>query len=104
MVSQAWRFYFFSLPLPRSLRASNREILYLKPELEAMLPLWKNITQPTIVIQGQKDVLVNPKNAEFAKKMLVNSSKVSIVYLKDQNHFIPWSAPESIREAIIKNL
>ena len=94
-------FVLFRYMLPRSFRASNREILYLKPELEKMLPLWKNITQPCVVIQGKKDVLVDPKNADFAKKMLINSSKNEFILIDDMNHFVPWSHPNLIKEAIL---
>ncbi|HYC86757.1 MAG TPA: alpha/beta fold hydrolase, partial [Chryseosolibacter sp.] len=37
---------FLSWVLPRSFRASNEEIYKLKPELQEMMPLWKNITCP----------------------------------------------------------
>lgn len=94
---------FLSWILPRSFRASNEEIYHLKPELEDMLPLWKNITCPVIVIQGKKDVLVSPENADFAKKMLINAS-VEFVLVDDMNHFVPWSNPELIHDAIIKML
>ena len=88
--------------IPASFRASNHEILYLKPELEKMLPLWKNIRQPVIVIQGGKDMLVNPKNADFAEKMLVNAKSLKIVRVDTMNHFVPWSHPQLIKEAILK--
>lgn len=94
----------FRYMIPRSFRASNVEILYLKEDLEAMLPYWKNIRQPTIVIQGKKDVLVHPANAKFAQKMLVNSPSVQIWLKDDMNHFVPWSNPELIKEAILKSL
>ncbi|MEA5425874.1 alpha/beta fold hydrolase [Arcicella lustrica] len=90
--------------IPASFRASNDEILFLKPELEKMLPLWKNIRQPVIVIQGGKDMLVNPKNADFAKKMLVNSAKVEIVRVDTMNHFVPWSHPFLIKKVISDEL
>ena len=66
-----------------------------------MLPLWKKITQKTIIIQGDKDVLVPFKNAEFTKNMLINAD-VQVVMKKDMNHFVPWSNPELIKEAILK--
>jgi pimeloyl-ACP methyl ester carboxylesterase len=95
---------FIRYIIPRSFRASNVEILYLKEDLEAMLPFWKNIRQPTIVIQGKKDVLVHPDNAKFAQKMLINAQSIQI-WLKDgMNHFVPWSNPELIKEAILKSL
>jgi pimeloyl-ACP methyl ester carboxylesterase len=87
--------------LPRSFRASNTEIYHLKPELQEMIPLWPNIKAHTIVIQGKKDVLVNPGNADFAKKMIVNAT-VELVLVDDMNHFVPWSNPELIRNAILK--
>jgi pimeloyl-ACP methyl ester carboxylesterase len=87
--------------LPRSFRASNIEIYHLKPELQEMIPLWPNIKAHTIVIQGKKDVLVDPDNADFAKKMMINA-KVELVLVNDMNHFVPWSNPELIREAILK--
>ena len=94
---------FLSWLLPRSFRASNEEIYQLKPELEQMLPLWKEIKCPVIVIQGKKDSLVPAENADFARKMLVNAP-VEFVLVEDMNHFVPWSNPELIREAIIKML
>ena len=90
--------------VPASFRASNREILYLKPELEKMLPLWKNVRQPVIVIQGGKDMFVSPKNADFAEKMLVNVKNLRIVRVDTMNHFVPWSHPQLIKKAILESL
>ncbi len=86
--------------IPKSFRASNLELLYLKPELIKMLPYWKDIRQPVIVIQGSKDVLVRPENAAFAKKMLINSRKLDFIIVDDMNHFVPWSHPYLIKNAI----
>ena len=90
--------------IPASFRASNHEILYLKPELEKMLPLWKNIRQPVIVIQGGKDMFVSPKNADFAQKMLVNAKSLRLIKVDTMNHFVPWSHPQLIKKAIIESL
>ncbi|MBA4851805.1 alpha/beta fold hydrolase [Emticicia sp. BO119] len=90
--------------IPKSFRASNYEILCLKEELEEMLPLWQNIKQPCIVIQGNKDVLVHPQNAAFAKRMLVNAESVEMWLKDDMNHFVPWSNPELINQAILKSI
>jgi len=88
--------------LPGAFRASNEELYKLKPELQEMLPLWSRITVPVIVIQGKKDVLVPAANADFAKKMLVNSASVEFVFKEDMNHFVPWSNPELIHDAILR--
>lgn len=85
--------------VPRAIRVSNEEILALKPELKAMLPLWKNIKTSVVFIQGGKDNLVHPDNAFFARKMLENAS-LKMVFKPELNHFIPWTQPELIKQAI----
>jgi pimeloyl-ACP methyl ester carboxylesterase len=94
---------FLSWILPRSFRASNDEIYQLKPELENMMPLWKDIHCPVIVIQGKKDSLVPEGNAYFAKKMLTGTS-VELMLFDDMNHFIPWNNPQIIKQAILQLL
>jgi pimeloyl-ACP methyl ester carboxylesterase len=92
---------FLSWILPRSFRASNEEIYQLKPELEEMLPHWKEITCPVIVIHGTKDELVPFENVDFARKMLVNAP-VEYMIREGMNHFVPWSDPDLIRSAVLK--
>lgn len=94
-------FFPIKILIPKAFIASNIELLHLKPELEKMLPYWKNIQQPVTIIQGNKDVLVDPKNADFCKKMLINSQKVEVVMEPEMNHFIPWSHPILIKNAIL---
>ena len=94
---------FLSWILPQSFRASNEEIYQLKPELERMIPLWKEVRCPTIIIQGTEDELVPAENAAFAKSMLVNAS-VEVVMVEGMNHFVPWSHPHLIRDAILRVL
>ncbi len=94
---------FLSWLIPRALRASNDEIYKLKPELQEMLPLWSTIQCPTIFIQGQKDELVDPGNAVFAKRKMTGTN-VEIVSVEDMNHFVPWSHPYLIRNAILELL
>lgn len=94
----------FTWIMPRSFRASNYEIYMLKPELQEMIPLWGSITCPTVIIQGNKDELVSPKNVDFAKKMLVNASSLEFIIKDDMNHFVPWQHPELIKEGILRLL
>lgn len=87
------------LVTPTDFWVSNEEIVPLKDELTLMMPLWEKIRSRTIVIQGKKDMLVPWQNAEFAQRMLPDSL-VEVRYLPDENHFIPWSKPEAILDAI----
>ena len=65
-----------------------------------MLPLWKQITMPVTVLQGEKDCLVPKENANFANKMLLNSKKVIINMIPNANHFIIGSKYNEIVDAI----
>jgi pimeloyl-ACP methyl ester carboxylesterase len=100
----ALEFPLISFFMPKEFDISNREILAFKKGLVKMMPLWKNIRVPATVIQGDKDDLVDPDNANFAKKMLINADKVRVVMLHKVNHFIPWSHPQVVREAILWHL
>jgi len=99
----AGNFFLVRPFLPKPLNASNREILKLKPELENMVPLWKNIHIPVTVLQGQKDDSVPPENADFLRKMLTGTMP-EIVMIPEMNHFIPWRRPDLIHDAILKYL
>lgn len=94
---------FLKWILPRSFRASNDEIYKLKPELQAMLPLWGKITVPVVVIQGSKDQLVPAANVAFAEKMLTHA-RVEVILKEGMDHFVPWSNPDLIRESILNLL
>lgn len=94
---------FLKWILPRSFRASNDEIYKLKPELEQLVPEWSEIKVPAIVIQGTKDSFVPAANADFVNRMLIHSS-VQIQLIEGADHFIPWSHPELIINAILELL
>ena len=85
--------------VPKDLKLANREILPLKKQLKEMLPLWKNITVPTVIIQGGKDKLVNPKNADFIKAELVNA-KVDLVIEPEGDHFLHWRQPKLVVDVL----
>ncbi len=85
---------------PQDIWVSNAEIVPLKQELEEMMPLWEKVKSKSIVIQGTSDMLVPKANAEFARKML-DDSLLEVRYLEDVNHFIPWTHPETIIQALL---
>jgi pimeloyl-ACP methyl ester carboxylesterase len=103
--STRWReianWKLFQWLIPTALRVCNQEIIPLKEELEQSMEGWKNIKVPATVIQGEKDKLVPKGNADFAKKMLVNSSSVDMKIIKNGNHFILWSETELVKNAIL---
>jgi pimeloyl-ACP methyl ester carboxylesterase len=68
-----------------------------------MLPRWSEIEVPVTVVQGEKDSLVSPLNADFAERVLVNAPVV-VDRIPDANHFTPWTHRERIRKAILDQL
>ena len=90
--------------LPKALRVCNQEILPLEGELRKMMPLWEKIKMPVTIIQGELDNLVPKGNADFAKKMLVNSEKVKIEIIEGGNHFILWSLRDKVVQEILELL
>jgi len=68
-----------------------------------MLPLWKDVEVPVIVIQGTEDNLVPKENADFAKRMM-DPQYLEVWLVDGMNHFVPWNRPDLINKAIIRHL
>lgn len=89
--------------VPHELDMANVEMIPLKGELEAMRPRWSEIRVPVTVIQGGKDNLVPPANADFLGRVLLNAP-VTMVRPPEANHFLVWERPELIRGALLRML
>lgn len=94
----------FSWMLPTNLVVANREIRALKGELTMMLPLWSGVRQRVSVIQGEKDNLVPPANADFAAHVLTNAESLNITRIPNRNHFIPWTEFKVVKAEILHHL
>lgn len=85
--------------LDPGLRKANREIMPLHKELHNMLPAWQNIRIPVTLIQGMKDELVFPENADFAERVMVNAD-LKVIRLAQAGHFVPWENRTTVRAEI----
>ncbi|MCB9245363.1 MAG: alpha/beta hydrolase [Flavobacteriales bacterium] len=90
--------------VPKAMSVSNDEILTLRHHLQNIESDWKRIEVPLTVLQGTKDRLVSPANADFVEKMAVNSAKLRIYRIENVDHFIPFLQEELIRDAVIEML
>jgi pimeloyl-ACP methyl ester carboxylesterase len=90
--------------LPDMLVVTNREIRALKDELADMLPLWPKVTQRVTVMQGGKDDLVPPENADFAQKMLTRAGSLNIIRIPEMNHFLPWTRYAQVKAVILQHV
>ena len=83
--------------LPLELKNSNLEMMALENDLSLNEGRLHEINIPTSYIQGKKDVLVPYQTQAYYLKFHKNADHK---LLEDLNHFIPWSNPELIVQAI----
>jgi pimeloyl-ACP methyl ester carboxylesterase len=86
--------------LGASLKGANAEILPLVPQLEEMRSRWADLRGPVLIVQGDKDRLVNPDNAFWMEQALVNAD-VTHLHRAGLGHFILWEEAEFIRDALL---
>ena len=84
--------------LPTELALANQEVMVLPGELQEMLPLYPTLDLPITLIQGEKDKLVHPDNADFAEKMVPD--RLRVVRLEEAGHFVLWEQPELIKDEL----
>lgn len=87
--------------LPRALRNANRELMALKPELEALEPRLAAIRCPVEIVHGRKDGLVPYANVPFMQARFT-SAPLKVVTLPEADHFIVWNQVAIVRAAIVR--
>ena len=92
-------YYVFQWAVPTPMLLANKEVMHLQGDLQDMLPLWKSVHVPVVVIQGQQDELVMPANADFAEKMV--QSPLKTVRVPDAGHFVLWENPDIIKRELL---
>ena len=84
---------------PDEMLWSNREILVLQQELQRLKPEWSRLRRPLVIVQGERDELVDPRTADYAEQVIPSAYR-RIVRIADQGHFILWKQPETVIAAI----
>lgn len=87
--------------IPGALRPSNAELLMFKKDVFDLLKDFPKVTSNVIIMQGDKDVLVPPENSVFAQKKLINAKTIEMIWFKGENHFIPWTKYNDIRNKLL---
>lgn len=89
--------------VPTTLDVANAEKLAHREQLELMKPLWDRIRVPVTILHGDKDGLINFKNASFACEYLTNAPYVKLVAKSGAGHDLTWSAPELIKTSLVNS-
>ena len=101
-ISYPMRWWLTGWLFPANLRVATDEKFAHKEELTQMLPLWERIKIPVIYVQGMDDEVVNPSNAEFAKRMLKNAASLDVVMIPNQKHFLSVPQRELLVDVLIR--
>jgi pimeloyl-ACP methyl ester carboxylesterase len=88
-----------------SMKYSNREIMGLRKQLKLMdaeIRLAK-LDADVLIIQGNKDKLVSPKNPGYvASQWKSTFNTIEVMQLTDEGHFLPWRQAPLIVKSIYK--
>lgn len=82
--------------LPEMLDRSNREIMALRDNLNAMQAGWQQLSLPIVVIQGMSDELVYPANIEYVEAHPNANSRIKAVRLENAGHLLHLEQQELV--------
>lgn len=84
---------------PQEMLWSNVEILALQGELQRLAGEWPRLQRPLVIVQGERDNLVDPRTADFAEQHMPAAQR-RIVRVPEQGHFVLWKQPQTVIAAI----
>ena len=90
--------------LPGSIHVANREKLSHKMQLDSMANLWGRIRAAAIVLHGDADGLIYPRNAFYAKERLTNAAYLEMQMLPGNKHDLLWSQRSLLETSLEKLL
>jgi pimeloyl-ACP methyl ester carboxylesterase len=105
---QLEKFWWFSKPVQskigkllfrKPIDVSSDEKFAHQKELEKMTPLWKEIIQPTIILQGGKDFIIYPQNGKYTDSVLVNAPH-QYIFLPNNGHLISNEQPTLVKNCL----
>lgn len=86
--------------LSKSMQGANDEVYALSRQLEGMSNRWASLNMPVIVVQGDKDSLVDPDNALYAEQRL-NPANSHVLRLPNQGHLLQIERTDLIARCIL---
>jgi pimeloyl-ACP methyl ester carboxylesterase len=102
------KFWWFSKPVQskvgkllfrKPIDVSSDEKFAHQKELEKMTPLWQEIIQPTIILQGGKDYIIYPENGKYTDSVLVNAPH-QYIFLPNTGHLISNEQPTLVKNCL----
>lgn len=104
--SRWWRPIITYSPLrwmiPTSFRYSNEELYWLKDDLVKLKDDFPKVVCPVHIFHGDNDDLVPVANAEYTKKLLVNSKNATTTIFSGGDHFMVWNKYSEIKKQLLE--
>ncbi|MCW3078470.1 MAG: Alpha/beta hydrolase [Bacteroidetes bacterium] len=88
--------------LPELLNVATAEKFAHEQQMEMMLPKWKSLYVPTVVVSGETDRIADTANFSFAKRHLINCD-TTMMMLKNTGHLVTYERPAIIKALLLKN-
>src|SRR5262249_43460378 len=83
---------------PPSLMANWADVGFLDSFLERQIERYRGLTVPTIVLAGDRDLMVPP--ASHAEKLAAAASNVTLTVLPGLGHMLHHAAPDRVVAAV----
>jgi len=87
--------------VPEDLRTCNEEILPLRGQLQAMLPLYPRLALPITILHGAADELVPIANTTVFAPRVFTHADLHTVVIPGENHFIPWTQMPLVKQTLL---
>jgi len=87
--------------MPKMFMTAYKEKMSHPEELRKMSGDWNKIKAPTVYMFGEKDMIVPPVNAQYARQK-VTAAPFELIDFPDENHFIPWTQQDSVTKIILR--
>lgn len=95
-LAQTWLAQYLA---PREMLWSNEEMLTLQTQLQRLDQAWPQLQRPLVMVQGERDGLVDPRSVDYLQQR-VSSSLLQVIRVPDQGHFLLWERPAIVSDAI----
>lgn len=103
---EQWRGIIDKIPLryfiPGAMRPSNDELKWFKKDVKNLEADFTNVNCNAIIMHGDSDQLVPPANALYSQANLTNAKSTQLIWFKGENHFIPWTQFNAIKQQLLQ--
>ncbi|MCE3229815.1 MAG: alpha/beta fold hydrolase [Bacteroidetes bacterium] len=88
--------------LPELLNVATAEKYAHVEEMKMMLPKWKDLSVPTVVVSGEADQIADTANFSFAKRHITNCP-TTMMMVKNTGHLVTYEHPEIFTALLLKD-